>query len=201
MCRNGRLFWHYPKTPTGCAIHLDILDLWIRALERAKWIKEDVESLLDEELYVGVPQLLSGIMNYISCHDCRREFVQKLILGEFVKENDLFTIGNWTLDMLVWNLGLKHDSSYSILPSIVQVNSAYEKKSMPGSWHGDEELRLVPGVDFDLPKLDRHLNDIDWHQYIECPDSGEEGNWDRDMVHRSTKGWRNAGICSGFIGT
>lgn len=75
-------------TPTGYALDLGIIDLWKRALEGACWTETKIGSLFDEEMYAGVPELVSGILSYLSREDCRKEFVSGLQAGVFVGLSD-----------------------------------------------------------------------------------------------------------------
>jgi hypothetical protein len=48
----------------------------------------------------------------------------------------------------------------------LEDNCAYEEKCMRGCWPSDEEIRLHPGVDFDLPGEDSLGHEIDYGRYM-----------------------------------
>jgi hypothetical protein len=56
----GALLDQYPKSPTGFALTLGNPDLRKEALRHARWSEYEIQELFDDEVYIGVPELLSG---------------------------------------------------------------------------------------------------------------------------------------------
>lgn len=94
-----------------------------------------ISSFLDEELYAGIPQLGEGL-NYISCDDCRRNFVQRLCRGLYYETPVQRKSLRWSLgkELLTWNLDIM-----DIMYTIRTASEALERSNMPGSWHDYEE--------------------------------------------------------------
>jgi len=54
-----------------------------------------------------------------------------------------------------------------VLETILEANSVYSQRSMPGTWPNKEALYLNPEVDFYLPEYDMFEREIDWQCYID----------------------------------
>jgi hypothetical protein len=153
----------YPKSPTKFAASLGMSGLWISALHQAGWTAKEIEELLDEETYFGVPELLSGSCTYQTQRQCRMEFVDNLSRGYFITipAGDLAQISKqigWNIGVFMWG---------QVLETILEANSVYSQRSMPGTWQQEKALRLIPEVDFYLPEYDMFEREIDWQGYID----------------------------------
>ena len=161
-CPGNRL-GQYPKSPTAFARILGNSELWQSALGRAGWSDYEIQELIDEEAHLGIPELLSGDLTYQTQGECRKDFVEKLSRGRFINYSkaEISQISKeigWSIGVFIWGM---------VLETILEANSTYFQKSMPGAWPGDEEIRLVPQDDFELPPLDIFQKEIDWDQHID----------------------------------
>ncbi|KAH9206125.1 hypothetical protein DL95DRAFT_488390 [Leptodontidium sp. 2 PMI_412] len=137
----------YPKSPTRFAASLT----------------KEIAELLDEETYFGVPELLTGSCTYQTQRECRIEFVDRLSKGYFITipAGDLAQMSKqigWNIGVFMWG---------QVLETILEANSVYSQRSMPGTWPNKEALCLIPEVDFYLPEYDIFEREIDWQGYID----------------------------------
>ena len=129
---------------TQYALFTNKSDLWQEALENHGWNKTDVEHLLDEEQYLGVPKLLDGELKFRSLSENRQEFLQVIATGGCSE----------SFRDLAENLAIYiRMPSYDVQSTIEEGYRAFGRKSTPGSWHEDGVLSLVLGVDFFLVGL------------------------------------------------
>jgi hypothetical protein len=70
----------------------------------------------------------------------------------------------WSIGVFIWGM---------VLETILEANSAYLQKSMPGTWPSDEEVRVIPEVDFDLPPFDTFGKEIDWQAHFQTTAENE----------------------------
>jgi hypothetical protein len=126
---------------TQYALFTNTFDIWQEALENLGWSRADVDGLLDEEQYLGVPELLSGELEFKSQAENREEFLQIIATGGYDgRSRDL-----------AWNLSTYlHMWIVDIQLTIHKGYQAFQMKSTPGSWYEDGALNLVLGVDFFL---------------------------------------------------
>jgi hypothetical protein len=124
---------------TQYSLLTNTFDLWQEALENLGWSRADVEGLLDEEQYLGVPELLSGELEFRSQAENREEFLQIIATGGYGEDSEETTATLATyLHMFILDVQRTVDEGYR----------AFQVKSTPGSWHEDEVLNLVLGIDF-----------------------------------------------------
>ncbi|CAM6001970.1 unnamed protein product [Sphagnum balticum] len=62
-------------------------DIWQEDIENLGWSQADVEDILDEERYLGVPELLSRELEFRSQAENREEFLQILATGGYRKQS------------------------------------------------------------------------------------------------------------------
>jgi hypothetical protein len=152
----------YPKSPTNLARSLGVLEIWVSALSKSGWANSEIQELLDDELYLGVPQLVSGDFTYRTQAECREDLIKKLSYGYFAKASASQLVQmskeiGWNIGVFKWG---------QILETIREANSVYLQKSMPGSWPEHEEFRLIPRMDFTLPQYDSSGEEINWADYM-----------------------------------
>lgn len=106
----------------------------------------EIEDLFEEEIYLGLVELLNGDLEYKSRDDCRTDFIWNLCNGGFttLRKDEYYRICR----VLEINVGLSHSSCAREM--IESANSAWLRKSTPGCWPEDE-IGLIPGIDFLLP--------------------------------------------------
>lgn len=103
---------------------------------QAGWTKEQVEEIFEEEMYLGIPHLLDGRLQYLSQEQCWREFLLCLIEGKLD-------------DLLPHEVALHVGTcKYEIQRLMKEVRQAIALKSTPGGWDDHNEICLDPGVDF-----------------------------------------------------
>lgn len=124
---------------TQYALFTNTFDLWQEALENLGWSRADVEGLLDEEQYLGVPELFIGELEFRSQAENREEFLQIIATGGYGEHSQ----------RIEWNLATYlHMSIVDVQHTIDEGCRAFQMKSTPGSWHENGVLNLVLGVDF-----------------------------------------------------
>lgn len=85
-----------------------------------------------------------------------------------------------TINLLIYDLRLEHedlDPEY-IFNMVEEANISFRQKSMPGSWRlddDDEEIRLVPGLDFSW------LEDSVWY-WNNANDDCAEMSWEEILT-------------------
>ena len=131
--------WKVELSVTEYALFTDTFDLWQGALEIFGWTRADVDSLLDEEHYLGVPELLSGELKFTNRAENREEFLQVIANGGYdentVMDSQCFAAYLCMAEFDVWY-------------TLREGRRAFQRKSTPGSWHEDGFLNLVLGRDF-----------------------------------------------------
>jgi hypothetical protein len=109
---------------TQYALFTNTLDLWKEALEKLRRSRADVEGLLDEELYLGVPELLNGELEFRSQAENREEFLINIATGRYSERSswNVRTLGTY-LNMCVLDIGC----------TIRRGCQVFQAKSTPGS--------------------------------------------------------------------
>jgi hypothetical protein len=126
---------------TQYALFTNTFDICQEALENLGWSRADVDGLLDEEQYLGVPELLSGKLEFKSQAENREEFLQIIATGGY----DICS------QRLAHNLSTYLLMGFSDIQLTIRKGyQAFQMKSTPGSWHEDGALNLVFGIDFFL---------------------------------------------------
>jgi hypothetical protein len=146
---------------TQYALFTNTFSIWQEALENLGWTRTDVDDLLDEEQYLGVPELLSGELEFKSQAENREEFVQIIATGGYDEHSP----------NLAWELSTcLHMWIADIELTIRKGYQAFQMKYTPGSWHEDGVSNLVLGVDFFLwdfglnPKCYSSFDEYDKHR-------------------------------------
>lgn len=124
---------------TQYALFTNTLDLWKDALENLGWSRADVEGLLDEELYLGVPELFLGELEFRSQAQNRQEFLHNIATGAYIDPS------SWNPSTLATYLNMQ---VFDVQETITKGRQAFEMRSTPGSWHENGVSNLVLGVDF-----------------------------------------------------
>jgi hypothetical protein len=141
---------------TQYALFTNTLDLWQGALENLGWSKADIEGLLDEEQYLGVPELFLGELEFRTQAENREEFLQIISTGGYGKPYSKIARNHSLYLGMDWL-----DVEYTIAKGY----QAFQEKSTPGSWHENGVPKLVFGVDFFLqgppPKCYASFDDYD----------------------------------------
>jgi hypothetical protein len=122
-------------------------ELWTAALLQWGMSNTEIMSFVDEDQYLGVPELLNGA-KYMTQIECREEFVEALSLGAFssIREDQKTYYDG--IGELERNLGI--NLGY-VCDSIRESNSALEHRRTPGSWPETTEIKLTPWVNFFVP--------------------------------------------------
>ena len=114
------------------------MDLWQEALKYLGWSRADIEGLLDEEQYLGVPDLFTGELEFRSRAENREEFLQIIANGGYV-------VGNEIIMSLPTYLGMSFSDACHTIQNACR---AFQMKSTPGSWRENEVVNIVLGVDY-----------------------------------------------------
>jgi hypothetical protein len=121
----------------GYALYLRQGTFLREAFAQAGWTKEQVNEIFEEEMYLGVSDLLDGTLQYLTREQCRKDFLRDLIDG---KIDDLVP------HEVALHVGADGNDIEALL---TEAKQAIALKSTPGSWDDHEEICLVPGVDFE----------------------------------------------------
>lgn len=134
------------------------------ALEKLCWSRADIKSLLDEELYLGVPELLIGELEFRSHAENREEFLHNIATGRYSERSswNVCTLSTYLI-MCVLDIGCTTEKGCQVL----------QAKSTPGSWHENGVLNLVLGVDFFIWRVLPNLEEC----YIPFDDYNRRQMW------------------------
>jgi len=129
---------------------INTLSLWTSALSLTGWSEFEIRDLLDEDYYLGIPELLDGCQFTTRKENCE-EFLELLVTG-WLREG---TADRISIHPGEWARYIQGDfrtpSAWSLKKLLGEVGQVLSQKSTPGSWPEDEELRLTTGVDFQNP--------------------------------------------------
>jgi len=140
-CPLNEAFW-LRMSVTQCAILTETCEIWQEALEHFGWSQSEIDDLFEEEMYLGLPELLNGDLKFKGRAENREEFLQTLAIGGYQGEDSL---------ILAEELAIYIDMHrYNIEKTIDEARQAFKMKSTPGSWQEDEVSTLIFGVDFFL---------------------------------------------------
>lgn len=143
---------------TGYAQCLGLATLWRKSLEGAGWSSAEIEDLFDEELYLGIPELIDGRLKYQTRDVNRKEFIETLRRGGFMDLDDY--VNEILPRELESQVGL---SAHNIRKMITEVTSVVKRRATPGSWIDNEAIELMPGRDFTLPWASLNFHNVqDW---------------------------------------
>ena len=134
---------------TGVARLTNTIDVWRDGLVLAGWHLLEIEDLFDEEVYLGLEALFSGV-SYSTVKENCAEFVENLAVGYYASFNEK-EIDNLSIEIQSHVHGGENISVYDVRAIIKAANRAFRQLSTPGGWPGDGGIRLIPGVDFDIP--------------------------------------------------
>ncbi|KAH7400462.1 hypothetical protein BKA64DRAFT_482361 [Cadophora sp. MPI-SDFR-AT-0126] len=135
------------RSCTAYALEINLLGLWETALMEAGWTQLEIQDLFEEELYLGIPDLVNGVLKYQTRDEQRKQFIETLRQGGFayLDEDQLFNLS----DELDCGLGLP---SWEISAMVREVASILKLRATPGGWPEDQATKLMPGKDFKLPE-------------------------------------------------
>jgi hypothetical protein len=107
------------------------------------WTHYEIMDLFDEEHYRGFLPLMYGDIEYKTQAACRADFVNDLIFGRFsaLLDRDVESI-SWELS---FDIGVGINDTRNL---IRDASVAYRQKLLPGSWNEEDQVRVIPGVDF-----------------------------------------------------
>lgn len=132
-------------SPLEYALQLGLSEFMDATLLEAGLDNNQIMDLFDEVQYAGVPELLGGILNYTNQRTCRKQFILDLLHGRFHdqdKDNDALVRG------IAASTGVPFMDRWFIERLIEYASQAYRLKTTPGSWIEEEEVILIPKVDF-----------------------------------------------------
>jgi hypothetical protein len=121
------------------------------ALQAADWTEEEISNLVEDGYWIGFPELLDGSVTYELRSECRAEFEHKLRHGHLrlPGKNDM----SMSMKIIARRLG---SSCPDVMATIGAAYHAFVVKSLPGAWRNfDEEVTVVPGVDFEMSVWDK----------------------------------------------
>ncbi len=152
----------------GCAVYLNQASLWREALRRAGWNANQIQDLSDENFYAGVPELLDGTLDYQTRNEQRKQFIETLRRGGFAALDEDET--SRLIALLEFELDLHEHKIYYM---IEEVTTLLNQRAIPGGWRDEEEITLIPGIDFKLPRDHEHGDVEDWKCIREI--------WDKEL--------------------
>jgi hypothetical protein len=142
---------HYDVYVGGCATRHGYRPLLEEVLEELGWSDFDVNDFFDKETFYCVPGLLDGEIVYETSQETQQEFILNLCDGVFTG------MSKHEISILVKQISHTTNSNdfrlcdYRLEEEIEAANIAFISKSTPGSWPEEDEIKLVPGVDFVVP--------------------------------------------------
>ncbi|XMA07320.1 hypothetical protein WAI453_000111 [Rhynchosporium graminicola] len=87
---------------TGLGRFLDLSELWMSALDKAGFTQFEIQDIIDEDLFAGLPELLDCELEYTTRYEQRKQFIEELQRGKFTELSDgeLLDVCNTLEDMV-----------------------------------------------------------------------------------------------------
>jgi hypothetical protein len=149
------------------------------------WTHYEIMDLFDEELYRGFLPLMDGEIEYKTQAACRADFVNDLIFGRFsALPDEVFRLTSYELS---FNIGMGIDDTRDL---IRDASVAYKQKLLPGSWNEEDQVQVIPGVDFSpyTWKLGSDESD-DWNGWRKRGNFFDEKQEDRPPPDLDIRDW------------
>jgi hypothetical protein len=115
-------------------------------LEQAGWSPFEILDVLDKELYLGVPGLLDGSIEYKTRRQCQQEFLEKICTGQFslLGKNQINSVCQEYFNIM------SPLCSFHLSLIVSEANSVFNQRSIPGAWplEMNKSIGLIPGKNF-----------------------------------------------------